>query len=104
MNTEQTSKNIFKYSKYLHLVLLALTIMILNRKKCLSGAVTLTKNAVIDKYGYSGYGIGFDRRSSFSFPGGWFGQNMLISGLDMSFSAHIDNKKKDILVFGKGPT
>ena len=22
----------------------------------------------------------------------------------MSFSAHIDNKKKDILVFGKGPT
>ena len=25
--------------------------------------------------GYSGYGIGFDRRSSFSFPGGGFGQN-----------------------------
>ena len=22
----------------------------------------------------------------------------------MSFSAHIDNKKKDILIFGKGPT
>ena len=26
----------------------------------LFGAVTLTKNADIDKYGYSGYGIGFD--------------------------------------------
>ena len=65
-------------------------------KNCLFGAVTLTKNADIDKYGYSGYGIGFDRRSSFSFPGGGFGQNVLIFGVDMSFSAHIDNKKKDI--------
>ena len=46
-------------------------------KNCLSGAVTLTKNAGIDKYGYSGYGIGFDRRASFSFPGGGFGQNVI---------------------------
>ena len=36
-------------------------------KNCLFGAVTLTKNADIDKYGYSAYVIGFDRRSSFSF-------------------------------------
>ena len=72
--------------------------------KKLFGAVTLTKNADIDKYGYSGYGIGFDRRSSFSFPGSRFGQNVIIFGVDMSFSAHIDNKKKDILVLGKGPT
>ena len=64
----------------------------------------MTKNAYIDKYGYSGYGIGFDRKSSFSFPGGGFGQNILIFGADMSSSAHIDNKKKDILVLGKGPT
>ena len=62
------------------------------------------KNADIEKYGYSGYGIGFDRRSSFSFPSGGFGQNVLIFGVDMSSSAHIDNKKKDILVLGKGPT
>ena len=73
-------------------------------KNCLFGAVTLTKNADIDKYGYSGYGIGFDRRSSFSFPSGGFGQNVLIFGADMSSSVHIDNKKKDILVLGKGPT
>ena len=26
----------------------------------------------IEEYGYSGYGIGFDRRGSFSFPGGGF--------------------------------
>ena len=63
-------------------------------KNCLFGAATLTKNADIDKYGYSGYGIGFDRRSSFSFPSGGFGQNVLIFGVDMSSSAHIDNKKK----------
>ena len=73
-------------------------------KKYLFGAITLTKNADIDKYCYSGYGIRFDRRSSFSFPGTGFGQNVLIFGVDMSSSAHIDNKKKDILVLGKGPT
>ena len=70
-------------------------------KNCLFGAVNLTKNADIGKCEYSGYGIGFDRRSSFSFPGGGFGQNVLTFGVDMSFSAHIDNTKKDILVFGK---
>ena len=72
-------------------------------KNCLFGAVTLTRNADIDKYGYSGYEVGFNRRSSFSFPGGGFGLNVLIFGADMSSSAHIDNKKKDILVLGKGP-
>ena len=64
----------------------------------------MTKNADIDTYGYSGYGFVFDRIWSFSFPGGRFGQNVLIFGVDMSFSEHIDNKKKDILVLGKGPT
>ena len=53
---------------------------------------------------YSGYGTGFDRRSAFSFPGGGFGRNVLIFGADMSSFAHIDNKKKHILVLGKGPT
>ena len=56
-------------------------------KNCLFGAVTLTKNADIEKYKYSGYGIGFDKRSSFSFTG----------GADMSNSIHIDNKGRDIL-------
>ena len=65
-------------------------------KNCLFGAVTLTKNADIDKYEHSGYGIGSDGRSSFSFPGGGFGQNVLIFGADMSSSAHIDNKKRHI--------
>ena len=47
-------------------------------QNCLFGAVTLTKNCDIEKYGYSGYGIGFDRRSIFSFSSGGFGQNVLI--------------------------
>ena len=64
----------------------------------------MTKNVDIEKHWYSGYGIGFDKRSSFSFPGGAFGQNVLIFGVDMSSSKHIDIKKKDILILGKGPT
>ena len=48
------------------------------------------KNTDIDRYWYSGYGIGFDRRTSFSFLCGGFGQNVLIYGANMSFSAHAD--------------
>ena len=50
------------------------------------------------------FGIGFDRRSAFLFPGGGFAQNVLIFGADMGSSAHIDNRKKDIFVLRKGPT
>ena len=34
---------------------------------------------------------------------GRFGQNLLIFGADMSSFVHVDNKKKKILVLGKGP-
>ena len=47
-------------------------------ENCLFGAVTLTKKGDTDKYGYSGYGIGFDRKGRFSFPGGGYGQNAII--------------------------
>ena len=78
--------------------------MILHLKNCLFGAVTLTKNADIDLYEYSGYGIGFDRKTVFSFTSGGFGQNVIMFGVDTSSSAHIDKKKKDILFLAKGPT
>ena len=68
------------------------------------GAVSLTKNADIDKYKYSGYGIGFDRHGFFSHPSGGTGRNVIIFGVDMSSSTKIDNRKKDILILGKGPT
>ena len=46
----------------------------------LFGAVNLAKNSDINKFGYTGYGIGFDRGTTFSFPSGRFGHNVLIFG------------------------
>ena len=62
------------------------------------------KDADIDKYKYSGYGIGFDRHGFFSHPSGETGRNVIILGVDMSSSTKIDNRKKDILNLGNGPT
>ena len=70
----------------------------------LFGAVTFTKNFDIDKYEYSGYGIGFDRHRFFSHPNDGSGRNVIIFGVDMSSTTKIDNRKKDILILGKGPT
>ena len=44
-------------------------------KNVLFGAVSLTKNADVNKYKYSGYGIAFDKTSNFSFPVGGYSQN-----------------------------
>ena len=73
-------------------------------ENCLFGAFKVTKNAGVNKYKYFGYGIGFDEKGVFSHPAGSFGNNAVIFGLDMSSSVHVDNKKKDILILGKGPT
>ena len=69
---------------------------------CLFGAVKLTKNADPDKYVYSGYSIGFDSRSQFSWADENNGKNAIIFGVDNSYSVHIDNRNKNILVLGKG--
>ena len=42
-------------------------------ENCLFGEVELTSNADIVKCKYSGYGSGFDKRGTFSFPSGGFG-------------------------------
>ena len=55
-------------------------------RNCLFGSIKLTKNANLDKYKYSGYGIGSDSCSE------------LLFGADMSSAMHVDNKGKDILV------
>ena len=57
-------------------------------------------------YKYFGYGIGFDRKGSYS-VGNEIGRNVIIFGVDVSSYPHIDNKKKDILnilILSKGPT
>ena len=46
-------------------------------KNCLFGSVKLAKNADSDKYKYSGYDIGFDSCSEFSFTDGSMGKMAL---------------------------
>ena len=72
-------------------------------ENCLFGAVKFVKNADVDKYKYSGYGIGFDSRGSFSHPSGGDGKNAIIFGADMSSSVHANNKVNNVLVLGKSP-
>ena len=57
---------------------------------CLFESVQLTMNADLDKYKYTGYGIGFDSRSEFLFADGSYGKSV-----DTSSSVHDDNKGKD---------
>ena len=66
-------------------------------KNCLFGAVTLTKNADIENMGILVMELYLIEEEV-------FGQNVLMFGVDMSSSPHIDNKKKTILVLGIGPT
>ena len=47
---------------------------------------------------------GFDRHGSFSFHGIGLGRNVIIFEVDRSSSVHVDNKKKYILILGKGFT
>ena len=54
------------------------------------GAVQLANDADCDKYIYCGYGIGFDRRGTFLVSNGL----VIIFGIDLSSSVHVDNKKK----------
>ena len=43
-------------------------------------------------------------KGTFGFPAIGFGRDVIIFGVDISSSAHADNKKKDISILGKGPT
>ena len=80
-----------------------------NDSKCptienyLFGSVKLTQNPDIDKNGYSGYGIGCDRKGFLSISNE-IDKNVIVFGVDMSSSSKIGNRKKDILILGKGPT
>ena len=54
-------------------------------ENCLFGAVILTKSVDINKYEYSGYGIGFDRHRFFLYSSDGTGRNVINIGVDMSF-------------------
>ena len=62
-------------------------------QNCFFGAVKLTKNGDIDKYKYSGYGIGFDSKESFLHSNGLGGYAII--------STHTNNKTRNILVLGR---
>ena len=81
-------------------------------QNALFGAMQITKNATdSDKNNYKGYGICFDERSQFGHAmnkdGITYtsnGRNVLIFGLDISFSAHATNRANHIYVMGDGHT
>ena len=62
------------------------------------GGVKLAKNADMDKYVYSGYGMKFNSRSEFSLLDGTVGKNVIIFGVHMSSSVHVDNIGNVIIV------
>ena len=61
-------------------------------ENCFFGAVKLTKHLDIYHYKYSEYGIVFDRKYFFSL-GNKISRNVIIFGVAMSSSKHIDNKR-----------
>ena len=75
-------------------------------------AMQITKNATDNtKSNYKGYGICFDERSQFGHTiteGGFThttnGRNVLIFGIDMSFSVHATNRANHIYLMGDGLT
>ena len=64
-----------------------------NWNDCLFVGVKLAENAEQDKDVYSGYGIGFASPPLFPLPNFDSGKNVIIFGVDMGSSVHINNKK-----------
>ena len=81
-------------------------------QNALFGAMQITKNATdYDKNNYKGYGICFDERSQFGHAitengraHTTDGRNVLIFGVDMSFSTHAKNRASHIFLMGNGLT
>ena len=61
---------------------------------CLFGGVKLAASADLEKYIYTGYGIGFGLHWKFSLPESNMGKNVIIFRVEMSSYKHIDNKEK----------
>ena len=77
-------------------------------QNALFGPIQITKNADTSKYNYKGYGICFDENEEFThvrkrgnFSDTTTGRNVIMFGVDMSFSKHANNKRNNIYVMGK---
>ena len=66
------------------------------------GAVQITKDSISSHNKYVGYGICFDAHSRFSIGNITNGKNVIIFGVDMSFSSNERNRANDIYVLGRG--
>ena len=81
-------------------------------QNALFGSIQITKNAIDNsKNDYKGYGICFDERSQFGHTitedgraHTTNGRNVLIFGVEMSFSVHATNRANSIYVMGNGLT
>ena len=67
------------------------------------GTVKLTKYRDADKYFYFGYDILFDVCGTFPLSNVRIGKNIIIFDANLSSSVYVDNEKKNILNFVKGP-
>ena len=77
-------------------------------QNALFGAIEITKNENTSKYEHKGYGTCFNESESFShvrkegnFNHTTLARNVIIFGVDMSFSKHANNKANNIYVMGK---
>ena len=77
-------------------------------QNALFGAMQITKNAETSKYNYKGYSICFDESKEFThvrkrdnFNDTTLAGNVIIFGVDLSFSKHANNKRSNIYVMGK---
>ena len=77
-------------------------------QNALFGAMQITKNADTNKYNYKVYGICFDESKEFThvrkrgnFNDTTSARNVIVFGVDMSFSTHANNKRNNIYVMGK---
>ena len=77
-------------------------------QNALFGAMQITKNADTSKYDCKGYCICFDESEQFThvrkegnFNHTVLARNVIIFGVDMSFSKHANNKANSIYVMGK---
>ena len=67
------------------------------------GATNIAKSIDKEEWVFSGFGIVLDGTGSWNF-GNDYARNVLIVGVDNSFSFHTENLKHYFLVSGKGPS
>ena len=89
-----TKSNIFVHKKVIKLYIsykLNSQLRNLNTDFTLNNCLVVWVKLIIDKYKYSGYGIGSDSRSEFSFADGSIAKYVTIFGANISSCPHSDN-------------